>query len=200
MVCKLHVRPSGFSCAGVALNRKTHNDSPANVKTYDFIRMVSFRGHSQYLATWAKMTPWQMDCKMPSIRMGALIGTSVCAASDSEDIMGVDVGRPASCGDALMHHLQSWSGPSDTDDQPETKHDEAHATWYPSPQSLSLKSCPRADSIGYSATLDAVRLAVMPRGRAARRMLPCGPFNEMSPIKSTVTMIKKAASCGPYAF
>jgi hypothetical protein len=77
---------------------------------------------------------------MPSIRMGALIGTSVCAASDSEDIMGVDVdvGRPASCGDSLMHHLQSWSGPSsDTDDQPETKHDEAQATCYPSPQSRS---------------------------------------------------------------
>jgi len=106
--------------------------------------MVSFRGHSQYLATWAKMTPWQIDCKMPSMRMGALIGTSVCAASDSEDIMGVDVGRLVSCDDSLIIHLQSWSGPSDTDDQPETKHDEAQATRFP--PIPGLKSCPRAVS------------------------------------------------------
>lgn len=84
--------------------RKTHNDSPANVKTYDFILLVSFRGHSQYLATWAKMTPWQIDCKIPSMRIGALIGTSVCAASDSEDmIMGVDVGRGGAQPPAVSH-------------------------------------------------------------------------------------------------
>src|SRR6266849_4437837 len=100
MVCKLHARPSGFRVpVYCTTNAKTHNDRPANVKTYDFILMVSFRGHSQYLATWAKMMPWQMDCKMPSIRMGALIGTSVCAASDEGDIMGrwgVNVGRRVS--------------------------------------------------------------------------------------------------------
>ena len=91
MVCELPTRRQSGFCVPVSppFQGETHNDSPANVKTYDFIRMVSFRGHSQYLATWAKMTPWQMDCKMPSIRMGALMGTSVCAASDSEDIMGV---------------------------------------------------------------------------------------------------------------
>lgn len=33
------------------------NESPTKVKTYAFIRIVSFSGHSQYLAAWANMTP-----------------------------------------------------------------------------------------------------------------------------------------------
>jgi hypothetical protein len=59
----------------------THNDSPTNVTTYDFIRIVSFRGHSQYLAACARMTPWQRACKTPPMRIGPPIGTSIWAAS-----------------------------------------------------------------------------------------------------------------------
>lgn len=68
-----------------------------------------------------------------------------------------------------MHHLQSWSGPSDTDDQPETKHDEAQVTWYPFPPipvsshvaELSHKYALK-DSADHSVTL--VCLAVVPCG------------------------------------
>jgi hypothetical protein len=145
--------------------------------------MVSFRGHSQYLATWAKMTPWQIDCKMPSIRMGALIGTSVCTASDSEDIMGVDVGRPASCGDSLMHHLQSRSGPPRTTSQRRNTTRPTCPGSFPIPVSshfpdLSHTHAPK-DTAGHSTGM-----------RAARRMLPCGPFKKMDLISSTVIMIK----------
>lgn len=96
MVCELREQLSGFVCAWCPTTNATHNDSPANVKTYDFVRIVSFRGHSQYLATCAKMTPWQRDCRMPSMRMGALTGTSVSVAR--EDTMAVDVGE-----DWLLH-------------------------------------------------------------------------------------------------
>lgn len=115
MVCALRVR-AGLSAFHVRCpTNATHNDSPASVKTYDFIQIVSFRGHSQYLATCAKMTPWQRDCNMPSMRMGALTGTSVWEAS--EDTMAV-TWRLTPAVTPLMHHsnpvLVGVVGPSDT--------------------------------------------------------------------------------------
>lgn len=69
-------------------NVATHNDNPTKVRTYDFIRSVSFRGYSQYLAACAKMTPWQRACKMPSMRMGALVGTPIWVASKDSMVWG----------------------------------------------------------------------------------------------------------------
>jgi len=83
----------------------THNDNPTKVRTYDFVRSVSFRGHSQYLAACAKMTPWQRACNMPSMRMGALVGTPIWAAS-KDSMMWGRTGDAGSCDGPLMHHFQ----------------------------------------------------------------------------------------------
>jgi hypothetical protein len=83
--------------------------------------MVSLRGDSRYLATCAKMTPWQRDCRMPSIRMGAPAGTSVWEAS--ENTMAATWGKAGSCGGPLMLQFQFQT--IRHDDQLEKKYDEA---------------------------------------------------------------------------
>ena len=85
MVCSLRAHLSGI-VYGIFMSA-THSDSPTKVNTYDFIRRVSLSGHSQYLAACAKMTPWQRDCKMPSTRMGALVGTPIWAANKDKGVM-----------------------------------------------------------------------------------------------------------------
>ena len=91
--------------AGSSRNVTTHNDNPTKVRTYDFIRSVSFRGHPQYLAACAKMTPWQRACRMPSIRMGALVGTPIWVASKDSMMWGRGWAA-GSCEGALMRHFQ----------------------------------------------------------------------------------------------
>ena len=79
-----------------------------------------------------------------------------------------------------MHHLKSWTGPPETDGQPETKHDEAQVTWLipfrvpPIPVSsrvpeLSHTQASKA-ATGHSTTLGAVRVVVVVTGmRPARK-------------------------------
>ena len=152
----------------------THNDSPARVKTYDFIRMVSLRGDSQYLATCAKMTPWQRDCRMPSMRIGAPAGTSVWEAS--ENTMAATWRRRAPVVVPLM--LQFRFQTIRHDDQPETKYDEAFPqmrfqVMFPGPRHMHTPK----ESAGH---LDVVRLADMPCrwGQGEKRC--CVAIGEMS--------------------
>ncbi|KAH9965786.1 hypothetical protein BC827DRAFT_1153261 [Russula dissimulans] len=106
MVCSLCAHLSGFVC-GIPTSA-THSDSPTKVITYDFIRTVSLSGHSQYLAACAKMTPWQRDCKMPSTRMGALVGTSIWVANEGVMMQGRLVPAVVTVGPLMRHFWSNW--------------------------------------------------------------------------------------------
>jgi hypothetical protein len=149
------------------------------------------------------MTPWQIDCKMPSIRMGALIGTSVCAASDSGDIMGVDCGEVR-----LLRRLINAPSPVSVGTvscgrpaRDETRRGPSDLVTVPFPQSRSQKdmsqSCLTRPRRKTSLAIQPHRIPFVQQlchgMRTARRMLLCGPFNKMNLVK-----IKIAASCGPY--
>jgi hypothetical protein len=110
---------SGLSLRRVFTNL-THSDNPTKVKTYDFIGSVSLRGHSQYLAACAKMTPWQSDCKMPSINMGALVGTPIWAGVEDAMVRG----RPLPVVPVVARRcdVSSSTGPYTRYDRPDTKH------------------------------------------------------------------------------
>lgn len=156
----------------------THNDSPASAKTYDFIQIVSFRGHSQYLATCAKMTPWQRDCNMPSIRMGALTGTSVWEAS--EDTMAV-TWRLTPAVTPLMYHfnpvLVRVFRPSDT-----TTSQGRNTTRHSFKTRFQVMSQnPPKDGTGYSATSRRSSFGTcITAMRTVRRMSLCGHRRDVS--------------------